>query len=118
MSNDPRYQSTVLTPEVTQWGMNALRKSQEPPYGGGDGGGDGMIERIAKLEAGQDAIRREMDQRFSSIDTTLTAIRSDISGLRSEMLTKWDVAKVVAGVVGFAMALVLFGPRLIAMLSL
>lgn len=76
-----------------------------------------MIERIAKLEAGQDAIRREMDQRFNSVESTLAAIRSDISGLRSEMLTKWDVAKVVAGVVGFAMALVLFGPRLIAMLA-
>ncbi len=117
MTDEPTYSSQVLRPDVLQWGQNALRKSQEPPYGGGSGGGGEMIERIAKLEAGQDAIRREMDQRFSSIDSTLTAIRSDISGLRSEMLTKWDVAKVVAGVVGFAMALVLFGPRLIAMLA-
>lgn len=69
-----------------------------------------MMERIAKLEAGQDAIRREMDLRFDGIDKRLDRIESKIP-------TKWDMAQVVFFVVGSLMAAAIFGPRLISIIE-
>ena len=68
-----------------------------------------MRERVAKLEVGQDAMRREMDQRFNSVDAVLKKIEE-------KLLTKWDVARVVGAVFAFAVLLLLFGPRLLSML--
>ena len=79
--------------------------------GGGDGGDD-MRERVAKLEAGQEAIRREMDQRFNNVDRALGEIKDSISKLPNE----WAMAKVVFFVIGGLMAAALFGPRLLSML--
>lgn len=68
-----------------------------------------MIERIAKLEAGQDTLRHEMDLRFDHLDKRLDRIEDKIP-------SKWDMAQVVFFVVGALMAAAIFGPRLMAML--
>lgn len=85
-----------------------LPKAQQGSYTGGGGGSD-MIERIAKLEAGQEAIRREMDLRFDHLDKSLAEISA-------KTLTKWDMAQVVFFVAGALMAAAIFGPRVVAMM--
>lgn len=68
-----------------------------------------MRERVAKLEAGQEAIHREMEQQFRSV-------HQRFDSLDQKMLTKWDVAQVVFVVVGLIMAAAIFGPRVASLL--
>ena len=64
-----------------------------------------MRERVARLEARFE----ELDHRFESINTR-------IGRIEDKMLSKWDIAQVVGGVLAFAALLVLIGPRLIALI--
>ena len=64
-----------------------------------------MRERVAKLETKIDGISGRLD----SIDTRLNRIED-------KMLTSWDVAKVQAGIIVFALTLAMLGPRLIALI--
>lgn len=78
-----------------------LQSENDTAYkGGGEGppGGEDMRERVAKLEV-----------QFGHIDARLDRIED-------KMLTAWDVAKVQAGIIVFAMALIMLGPRLLALL--
>lgn len=88
--------------------LESLQNPDRTSHSGG-GGGDDMIERIAKLEAGQESLRREMDLRFDHLDKSLAEISK-------KTLSKWDMAQVVFFVVGALMAAVIFGPRVAAML--
>ena len=81
--------------------------------GGGNDGGNDMRERIAKLEAGQDALRREIDLRFDTVDKKLDTLSSDIAKIPNE----WALAKVVFFVVGALMAAAIWGPRALSLLS-
>lgn len=58
-----------------------------------------MRERIAKLET-----------QFEHIDARLDRIED-------KMLSKWDVAKVQAGMILFAITLIMLGPRLLSLLQ-
>jgi hypothetical protein len=73
MSGGPQYQETVLTPQVTQWQDHALRKGGEPPYDGGDGG-DGMMERVVRLEA-----------KVEHVQTDVTELRTDMKDVRDRL---------------------------------
>ena len=72
-----------------------LRKGNERPYDGGNGGGN-MEQRVARLEAKIDAIDGRLDR------------------MENAALTKWDVAQVVFFAVGGLMAAAIFGPRIAA----
>lgn len=94
-------------PEMLE-ALEALQSSQKTTHGGGGNGGD-MAERIAKLEAGQEAIKRELDQRFDRIDASLSEIKAGL-------LSKWDMALVIFYIVAALSAAAIFGPRLAGLL--
>ena len=93
------------------WGMSlgaevseTLRKGGGGPYGGD--GGDGMSERIAKLEVQMDGLKNGL----ASIEKRLDRIEDKIP-------SKWDMAQVVFVVVGALMAAAIFGPRIAALFN-
>ena len=77
-----------------------LRDGGNTPYdGSGPPGGDDMRERIAKLEIQVEHIDARLDR------------------IEDKLLSKWDVAKVQAGMILFAITLIMLGPRLLSLLQ-
>ncbi|WP_152450822.1 hypothetical protein [Roseivivax sp. THAF197b] len=102
---------TKVNEAARRWGQAAthaqnpriLREGGGGPYDGG--GGDGTMERIARLEV-----------KFEGIDDRLRSIDSRLDRIENKIPSKWDMAQVVFFVVGALMAAAIFGPRLAAML--
>lgn len=81
--------------------------------GGGGGTFDGMEPRMAKLEARADAI----DRRLDDIKSDIGRVENRLIAMSDAQLTKWDVAQVVFFVMAALMAAIIFGPRVITLIS-
>ena len=114
-----------------------LREIRDRLKGGGGGGNSGdMDDRIARLEVHMEHVRKNVEDLRNGTDTiqaTLARIESKLdtkvdwerltgrlddreSKLSARMLNKWDVAVVVGAIIGLALTLIAFGPRLVALL--
>lgn len=107
------------------------RLVDEAYQGGGGEPPDGMMERIATLEAkvshldkSLDGLRSEMKDEFKAVRSEM---RDEFKGVRADFRAlgdkidrlprEWAMARVVFYVIAAMMAAATFGPRLISMLT-
>lgn len=94
----------------SQSGGNFDNVRRFPTDHSGGGGGSGMDDRIGRLEGELSGFKETVSSRFDAVDRRL-------EGIERALLTKWDVAVVVAAVTTALMAAALFLPRLVALID-
>lgn len=91
---------------------NKVRYADFPQHSSGNGGGNGMLERIKKLEEQVSTLKVDIAVIKSNYSTKqdVEAVKSSIESVRSEIhqsiatQTKWLAATMV-GITGIAMAI-------------